>query len=117
MMLPVAYRVRTGTAVPQRHVRPEAAKVIALGLACLLWLGGVHGAEISGIVLTVHDGDTLTIANWNATYKIRLTDIDAPEMAQPRGRDSRAARFHLCALKRATVGNLAKTASGARSGA
>ncbi|MDA0984018.1 MAG: thermonuclease family protein [Proteobacteria bacterium] len=60
-------------------------------------------AELSGIVTEVHDGDTITLANWQHTYRIRLLDIDAPEMSQPRGRDSRAALFHLCALKQAVV--------------
>jgi len=36
-------------------------------------------AELSGLVTEVHDGDTLTLVNWQATYKIRLADIDAPE--------------------------------------
>lgn len=68
MMLPVAYRVRTGTAVPYRHVRqPKGAEILALGLAGLLWLGGAHAADISGLVLTVHDGDTITLANWQHT--------------------------------------------------
>ncbi len=60
-------------------------------------------AEISGVVTEVHDGDTLTLVNWQYTYRIRLVDIDAPELAQERGKDSRASLFHLCALKRATA--------------
>lgn len=60
-------------------------------------------AELSGIVTEVYDGDTITLVNWQHTYRVRLVDIDAPELAQPRGKDSRASLFHLCALKRATV--------------
>jgi endonuclease YncB( thermonuclease family) len=60
-------------------------------------------AEISGIVTEVQDGDSLTLVNWQATYKIRLADIDAPEWKQPRGKDSRASLFHLCGLRRATA--------------
>ncbi len=59
------------------------------------------GAEISGIVTEVQDGDTLTLVNWSATYKVRLADIDAPEWEQLRGKDSRASLFHLCFLRRA----------------
>ena len=63
----------------------------------------VFAAELSGIVTEVQDGDSLTLVNWNATYKIRLADIDAPEWKQERGKDSRAALFHLCGLRRATA--------------
>jgi endonuclease YncB( thermonuclease family) len=60
-------------------------------------------AELSGIVTEVQDGDSLTLVNWQHTYRIRLVDIDAPELNQPRGKDSHASLFHLCALKRATA--------------
>ena len=71
-------------------------------LAVLLALPAA-GAELSGIVTEVQDGDTLTLVNWQATYRIRLSDIDAPESKQERGKDSRTNLFHLCALKRATA--------------
>src|SRR6185503_4449221 len=61
------------------------------------------GAEISGVVTEVHDGDTVTLANFQFTYRIRLVDIDAPELAQPRGKDSRTSLRELCMLKKATV--------------
>jgi len=60
-------------------------------------------AELSGIVTEVQDGDTLTLVNWQATYKIRLADIDAPEWKQEYGKDSRASLFHMCGLKLATA--------------
>jgi endonuclease YncB( thermonuclease family) len=61
----------------------------------------VDAAELTGIVTEVQDGDSLTLVNWQATYKIRLADIDAPEWKQERGKDSRASLFHLCGLKKA----------------
>ena len=60
-------------------------------------------AELSGLVTEVQDGDTLTLVNWQATYKIRLVDIDAPEWKQAYGKDSRASLFHMCGLKLATA--------------
>ncbi len=60
-------------------------------------------AELSGLVTEVQDGDTLTLVNWQATYKIRLADIDAPEWKQAYGKDSRASLFHMCGLKLATA--------------
>ncbi|OGS01249.1 MAG: hypothetical protein A3G41_05850 [Elusimicrobia bacterium RIFCSPLOWO2_12_FULL_59_9] len=74
-----------------------------LGLHLLLGACVGLAAEISGIVTDVHDGDTITLANAQYTYRIRLADIDAPELAQERGKDSRTALFHLCALKQATA--------------
>ena len=76
---------------------------VLLGLHLLLCACLAFAAEIEGIVTDVHDGDTLTLVNWQYTYKIRLANIDAPELAQPRGKDSRTSLFHLCALKRATA--------------
>ncbi|OLP20114.1 hypothetical protein BST81_02240 [Leptolyngbya sp. 'hensonii'] len=41
-------------------------------------------------VVSVHDGDTLTVRqNWQ-TFKVRLCGIDAPELSQPRGAESKA---------------------------
>ena len=60
-------------------------------------------AELSGLVTEEQDGDTLTLVNWKATYKIRLADIDAPEWRQSFGKDSRASLFHMCGLKLATA--------------
>jgi len=60
-------------------------------------------ADLSGIVTEAHDGNTLTLVNWQHTYRIRLVDIDAPELKQPFGTESRASLFHMCVLKKATA--------------
>jgi endonuclease YncB( thermonuclease family) len=61
------------------------------------------GAEISGVVTEIVDGDTLTLVNASYTYRIRLVDIDAPELAQPRGKEARTSLFDICGLKRAVA--------------
>ncbi|MCD8489488.1 MAG: thermonuclease family protein [Desertifilum sp.] len=38
---------------------------------------------------SVHDGDTLRVTRGNEELKIRLCGIDAPELAQPLGKESR----------------------------
>ena len=53
------------------------AVLVVAGL--LLALPAV-AAELSGIVTEVHDGDSLTLVSGQATYRIRLNDIDAPEL-------------------------------------
>lgn len=79
-------------------LRSVAAFLLALAAG-----GAFAGVELEGVVTEVQDGDSLTLANWQHTYRIRLMDIDAPEWQQARGKDSRASLFHMCALKRATV--------------
>ena len=49
----------------------------------------LHAAEFSGKVVAVMDGDTLMVLQGNKPVKVRLTEIDAPEKAQPYGEASR----------------------------
>ncbi len=76
---------------------------VVLGLHLILAACVPLAAEISGIVTEVQDGDSLILVNWQHIYRIRLVDIDVPELDWPRGRDARTSLFHLCALKRATA--------------
>lgn len=46
---------------------------------------------LTGTVFRVHDGDTITIQTDSTSKKIRLAGIDAPELKQPQGIESRAA--------------------------
>ncbi len=51
---------------------------------CILY--PAHAATISGRVVGVHDGDTLTLLDAEKRQvKIRLAEIDTPESAQPYG--------------------------------
>lgn len=43
-----------------------------------------------------YDGDTVKIKDGNAQYKLRITDIDAPERNQSYGKKSRRALIKLC---------------------
>lgn len=47
-------------------------------------------------VVSVHDGDTLTVLVERRQVKVRLTDIDAPELRQPFGTRSRQSLAELC---------------------
>lgn len=50
----------------------------------------VHGAEVRGTVLRVADGDTILLLTIDGRRQsIRIAGIDAPEPAQPFGRESR----------------------------
>ena len=47
--------------------------------------GDLGSALISGTVIDVHDGDTLSVRTPAGTERVRLEGIDAPEWAQPYG--------------------------------
>lgn len=54
-------------------------------IPCWVWAG-----TITGRVVNVHDGDTITVLDESSTqHKIRLSGIDAPELGQAYGRASR----------------------------
>jgi endonuclease YncB( thermonuclease family) len=54
-----------------------------------MWLAAAPGNTLTGRVVAVHDGDTLTVQNGPSLYKVRLSDVDAPEMGQVFGRQAR----------------------------
>ena len=53
-------------------------------------VGTAQADTLSGRVVAVHDGDTITVLDANRTqHKIRLTGIDAPELGQAFGNPSK----------------------------
>jgi endonuclease YncB( thermonuclease family) len=67
------------------------------GLFALLLGTTCANAQIAGKVITIQDGDTLTIIDLEATqYRIRLAGIDAPEKGQPFGYASLSNLSDLC---------------------
>ena len=60
-------------------------------------------AVVSGRVISVHDGDTLTVLIEHRPVRVRLTDIDAPELGQPFGTRSRQSLSDLCSGKSAAL--------------
>jgi endonuclease YncB( thermonuclease family) len=60
-------------------------------------------ADVLGKVVSVHDGDTLTVLVDSRQVKVRLADIDAPEMRQPFGTRSRESLAEMCFGKIAFV--------------
>jgi len=68
----------------------------------LLPLAGL-AETITGRVVAVADGDTLTVLSDRTQIKVRLTEIDAPEKKQPFGNRSKQSLSDLCFNKTATV--------------
>lgn len=54
-----------------------------------MWLMAAPGQILTGQVVVVHDGDTLTVQSGSFVYKVRLSDVDAPEMGQVFGKQAR----------------------------
>lgn len=79
-------------------------KVALIGLAILVSVMASAHDTISGQVVGVADGDTLTVLDEAyRTHKIRLAGIDAPEKAQAFGQIGKQKLAALCYLKQATV--------------
>ena len=74
----------------------------ALCLSLLLAVAPAQ-ADVRGRVVSVHDGDTLTVLVERRQVKVRLTDIDAPELKQPFGTRSRQSLAELCFGKEASL--------------
>ena len=45
--------------------------------------------QINGVVSEVHDGDTMTLTSDKVIHKVRLAEVDAPELKQSFGKESR----------------------------
>lgn len=80
-----------GSLSSHRNRRPRAA---GLSLFCG-WLALVTAAWAAAAdcvrpqVLRVHDGDTVSLSCAQRTIKLRLADVDAPEIAQAYGPEAR----------------------------
>ena len=79
-------------------------KIVLLGVAILVSVIASADGSISGRVVGVADGDTLTVLDdANGQHKIRLAGIDAPEKAMPFGQVGKQRLSELCYNKQATV--------------
>ncbi len=83
----------------------RACAALVLSLLLLLALGTAAVAQpISGKVVGITDGDTLTLLTPAKTQlKIRLAEIDAPESGQPWGKQSKAMLSELAFGKQARL--------------
>jgi len=78
------------------------ATFLALALSFPAW------ADTTGLVVSVHDGDTLTVLVEKQQIKVRLAEIDAPELRQPFGNRSKQSLADLCFQQSAKVEQIAK---------
>lgn len=78
----------------------SVALIAALATALRLAAAGVL---LSGRVVGVQDGDTLTLLHAHTQVRIRLAEIDAPEKGQSFGQHSKQSLSDLCYGKEAQV--------------
>lgn len=80
-----------------------------LSVLALIWLPLVgHAGNLTGRVVGIQDGDTLTMLVERAQVRVRLTEIDAPESKQAFGNRSKQSLSGLCFGKQATVASSGK---------
>lgn len=85
-------------------IRPTPERIrLALLILLLILAVSPAFADLQARVVSVHDGDTLTVLVEHRQVKVRLTDIDAPELRQPFGTKSRQSLAEMCFGKTATL--------------
>ena len=80
-------------------IRSYAVAFLALALLC----GSTQAATLSGQVVKVSDGDTITVLTGRTQHRVGLSGIDAPEIKQPFGQASRKHLASMIAGKIVTV--------------
>ncbi len=87
----------------QPNVPKSAMRILFSALLTALLVGQACAVELTGRVVAVADGDTLTLLVNRQQVRVRLAEIDAPERKQPFGNRSRQSLHELCHGKAAIV--------------
>ena len=69
----------------------------------LVLVNTLFADTLTGKVISIADGDTVTIINNNQQTKIRLAEIDTPEKNQPHGKKAKKALSNLIFNKEVEV--------------
>lgn len=78
--------------------------IISVSILFIFFISSSFAKSISGTVIKIADGDTLTILTpTKEQVKIRLAEIDAPEKNQAFGNVSRQSLANICFRKNAVV--------------
>src|SRR5215472_5489537 len=80
-----------------------ARRTILLLIACFWFSSEIRGADFTGPVVSVLDGDTIDVLHNGQAERIRLNGIDAPEKGQPYGKRAKRFLADLVAGKTVTI--------------
>lgn len=69
----------------------------------VVWAATAHAESLTGRVVAISNGDTLTVLVARQEVTVQLADIDAPESKQPFGSRSKQALSDLCFQKEARL--------------
>ena len=72
-------------------------------ILCIFFQQNITAEILNGKVVSVTDGDTVTIVKNNQQTKIRLAEIDTPEKNQPHGKKAKKALSNLIFNKEVEV--------------
>jgi len=75
----------------------------ALAILGLLWTASGMAATLTGTVTQVKDGDTLTVVVDGRPLTVNIAGVDAPELRQPFGVQSRESLTALCLQRTAVI--------------
>ncbi|MGV3742660.1 MAG: thermonuclease family protein [Burkholderiaceae bacterium] len=87
------------SSLPDAITRTELHTKMKIFIGLLLSISATaHGAQ----VIEVRSGDTLSLTEQGKTVTIRLANVDAPELDQPYGAESRRSLEEMCKGKEAS---------------
>jgi micrococcal nuclease len=84
----------------------------AAAVAFALQVGPASAEELAGRVVSVQSGDALTFLHDARPLRVRLAEIDAPELRQSFGAKARESLEQLCLEKPATLRQVGRDADG-----
>jgi len=91
----------------KRGINAAGLRALALGLPLATFILAIAypaaAEKITGRVVAIQDGDTLTVLVDRRQLKVRLANIDAPESRQPFGTRSKQSLSDLCFKKEARL--------------
>jgi endonuclease YncB( thermonuclease family) len=81
----------------------QVGTITTVAVLALTTGSSAAAAELKGRVIGVNDGDTITVLSNNHQERIRLADIDCPEIKQPFGNQAKKHCARLCFNKAVSI--------------
>jgi endonuclease YncB( thermonuclease family) len=95
--------MRSSAITPCHQASPKRCLLVLASLSLIAFPAIPHADNLVGRVVAISDGDTMTILVRQSQVRVRLADIDAPEIKQPFGTRSRQSLASMCARTTAHV--------------